>query len=756
MKITIRLIVSLLFVVALVAIVFSFLQVRNEKDRLISELERRTIILAESLQESVRPLVQSNSIPRLNRLMERFGNRERLKGVAIFDGQGNILASTPDLAPKIQQPSPQAVSSIAENRPLGSFIEVDDRKIYLYTLPLLQEEKVIGALALFHDASYINVRLKGIWKHNLFRFLTLSILIVIITLLVVRWSITGPIAQISKWMRELRMGREKISGPVISPRGNVLAPLISEVTHLAKSLAMARAMAEEEAKLRVQAESLWTVYRLKEHMRVELRGKRLFLVSNREPYMHVKDGRNIKFVIPAGGLVTALDPVMRICDGIWIAHGAGEADREVVDGDDKLRVPPDKPAYTLKRIWLTKEEENGYYYGFSNEGLWPLCHITHTRPIFRLDDWVYYQQVNEKFAEALLKEISDEESPLILIQDYHLALLPLLVKERRPDARVSLFWHIPWPNPEVYGICPWHQEILIGMLGADIIGFHIQFHCNNFLDTVDRFLESKIDWEQFSVDRGGHTTLVKPFPISVEFDRSTLDNIAGTQEKELLKEHLLKEMGVQARYLGVGVDRIDYTKGILERFRAIERFLEKYPQFVGEFTFVELGAPSRTHIKRYRDLLADAEEMVDRINWRFKTKGWRPIVFLKAHHSHEEINRFYKVADICMVTSLHDGMNLVSKEFVASRDDEDGVLILSQFTGASRELKDAVIVSPYDIEEMADAIYLSLNMEPPKRSERMKRMRQVVKEHNIYRWAGNLITTCARLRMPEITDQKRE
>jgi trehalose 6-phosphate synthase len=753
MKITIRLIVSLLFVIALVAVIFSYYQVHSEENRLVSELERRTIILAESLQESVKPIVQSDSRQKLDRLVERFGNRERLKGIIVYNAQGDILSSTTELVPKISQPLPEVVSSITENQPIDGFINIDGKKTYIYVLPFSEEDKIIGTLAIFHDASYIDVRLKGIWGNNLFRFLTLSILIVAITLLVIRWSITGPIAQFTDWMRELRLGKGKSNQPNTSLRGDMLAPLISEVTYLAKSLSMARARAEEEARLRVRAESLWTANRLKEHMRVELSKKKLFLVSNREPYMHVKDGRDIKCIVPAGGLVTALDPVMRICDGIWVAHGSGDADKEVVDANDKLRVPPEEPAYTLKRIWLTKEEENGYYYGFSNEGLWPLSHITHTRPIFRLDDWIHYQKINEKFTEALLKEITDEESPLVLIQDYHLALLPLLVKEKRPDAKVALFWHIPWPNPEAYGICPWQQEILIGMLGADIIGFHTQFHCNNFLDTVDRFLESKIDWEQFSVTRANHITLVKPFPISVSFD-SFSDKATAIQEKSSLRETMLKEIGIQAKYIGVGVDRIDYTKGIPERLRAIERFLEKYPEFVGEFTFVELGAPSRTHIKRYRELMTEIEEMVDKLNWRFHAKGWKPIVFLKAHHSHEEIYRFYKIADLCMVTSLHDGMNLVAKEFVTSRADEDGVLILSQFTGASRELKDAIIVNPYDIEEMAEAIRTSLTMEPLERTERMQRMRALVREHNIYRWAGNLITSLARLRPAEISDEK--
>jgi alpha,alpha-trehalose-phosphate synthase [UDP-forming] len=752
-KITIRLIVSLLLVVALVAVIFSFYQVHSENIRLTSEMERRSIILAESLQEAAMPLVQNNSLSRLTHLVERFGNRERLKGIAVLDSQGNIMASTPDLKPYIKQPLPQAVSSMTEERSIDGFIDINGKKTYIYSLPLSVEDNILGSLALFYDASYIDVRLYAIWKHNLLRFITLSIFIVVITLLVVKWSIMGPIAHIAEWMRDLRIGKGKISQPVTTMRGDVLAPLISEVTQLAKSLAIARTRAEEEARLRIQGESLWTTNRLKEHMRAELKGKKLFLISNREPYMHTKDGRNIKCITPAGGLVTALDPVMRICEGVWIAHGSGEADREFTDGNDKLRVPPEEPAYTLKRVWLTKEEEDGYYYGFSNEGLWPLCHITHTRPIFRLEDWVYYQQVTEKFADALMKEIADEESPLILIQDYHLALLPLLIKEKRPDARVAIFWHIPWPNPEAYGICPWHQEILMGMLGADIIGFHIQFHCNNYLDTADRFLESKIDWERFSINRGGHSTSVKPFPISVSFEGIS-EKIATLQEKALLRENILKEIDVHAEYLGVGVDRIDYTKGIPERFRAVERFLEKYPEFVGKFTFIELGAPSRTHIKRYRELTTEVEELVDKINWRFRMKGWKPIVFLKAHHSHEDINRFYRASDICMVTSLHDGMNLVAKEYVVARDDEDGVLILSKFAGASRELRDAIVINPYDIEEMADSIYISLTMESSERTERMKRMRTVVREHNIYRWAGSLITTLARLRPSDLSNDK--
>jgi trehalose-6-phosphate synthase len=748
MKITIRLIVSLVLVVALAVFAFSLYQVSNEKARLARDLERRSLILAESLQESIAPLIQANAIARLNRIVEKFGNRERLKGIAVFDTQGIILTSTHQLKPQIAQPFPQAVNSVAENRSMGSFMALEGQKMYIYTVPLFGEDDyAAGALTTFNDISYIDIRLREIWKDNILRFFTLSLLVVFSTILVVRWSITGPIARLAEWMRELRTTKEEKGHSAVLPRGDVLGPLISEVTHLAKSLSMARAKAEEEVQLRLKSDSLWTSSSLKEFMRAELKGKKLFLISNREPYMHIKEGRVTNCIVPAGGLVTALDPVMRICNGIWIAHGSGDADREFVDAHSKVRVPPEEPSYTLKRIWLTKEQEDGYYYGFSNEGLWPLCHITHTRPIFRLEDWICYQKVNELFAEALLEEIAHEKSPLVLIQDYHLALLPFLVKKKRPDARVALFWHIPWPNPESFGICPWRQEILIGMLGADLLSFHIQFFCNNFLDTVDRFLESQIDWDQFSVNRGRHATLVKPFPISVSYDPSA-ELEAATIDKTVTRKCILKELGIQAKYVGVGVDRIDYTKGIPERFKAIERFLEKYPEFVEEFTFIELGAPSRGHIKKYRELMIEVEETVEKINWRFHTKTWKPIVYLKAHHTHEEIDRYYRASDICMVTSLHDGMNLVAKEFIISRYDNDGVLILSQFAGASRELKDAVIVNPYDIEEMADAIKFALTLGPSEKSDRMQRMRSVVKEHNIYRWAGKLITELSHVRLP--------
>jgi len=345
---------------------------------------------------------------------------------------------------------------------------------------------------------------------------------------------------------------------------------------------------------------------------------------------------------------------------------------------------------------------------------------------------------------------------VILVQDYHFALVPKMIKDARPDARVAIFWHIPWPNPEAFAICPWRRELLDGLLGADLIGFHIQSHCNNFLDTVDRTFESRIDRERFAVNRHGHFTYVRPFPISVAFSN---DSGAASPAKSsyLERAELLSALGIQATMLGVGVDRVDYTKGIPERFRAIELFFEKYPSYRRQFTFVQIGAPSRTHIRRYHELMAEVEAEAERINRRFQTSEWRPIVFLPRHHSHEQIQPYYRTADLCMVTSLHDGMNLVAKEYVAARRDEQEALILSQFAGASHELVDALVVNPYDTEELAGAIHRALEMPPEEKRARMARMRSYVREHNIYRWAGNLVEELAAIRLdaPPPEDQNR-
>jgi trehalose-6-phosphate synthase/uncharacterized membrane protein affecting hemolysin expression len=745
MRIRLHLILSLMLAVALVALTFAHYQVRAEKHGLRSDLEKRAEILAESLEETVVPLLQKRSQKNLLRIVERFGNRERLAGVVVYDEHGTTLAITSGLSGRLATLPDAIAQAIAQNSSHGEFLTLGQTYMHLYVLPLHQEETVVGALAIFHDASYIEAQSGRIWRDTFLRVSLQTLLITLITLLVIRWSIEGPIARTVEWMRELRMGgaqqRQRLS------EKDIFQPFTQEVTHFVKSLEAARAAAEEEARLREAAESLWTAERLRVHVQSKLQGSPLFVVSNREPYMHVRHGKSTEVLVPASGLVTALEPILRACDGTWVAHGAGDADRETADEHARLRVPPEESRYTLRRVWITKEEEEGYYYGFANEGLWPLCHIAYTRPVFRAGDWEHYQEVNRRFARAVLEEMAEIENPALLVQDYHFALLPRLIKDKRPDARVAIFWHIPWPNPQAFGICPWQREILNGLLGADLIGFHIQGHCNFFLETVDEALESRIDWERFAVNRLGHFTLVRPFPISVSVPEATPEPTSKRGSIYLDRAALFKDMGVQATFMGVGVDRVDYTKGILERFRGIERFMEKCPAYRGQFTFVQIGAPSRTHIKRYNDLFAEVGAEADRINWRFQVGQWKPIVFLNRHHGHKEIEAYYKAADLCMVTSLHDGMNLVAKEFVAAREDGQGALILSRFTGAARELRDALVVNPYDTEQLAEAIRFALEMDPEERRARMQRMRRAVKEHNVYRWAGNLITELSEIRL---------
>jgi trehalose 6-phosphate synthase len=632
------------------------------------------------------------------------------------------------------------------NEGVSQFLRIGGEPMHAYYLALHDETSISGVLAIFHDASYIEAQSERIWRETVWHVIAQVLLIVLVTVLIIRWSIVLPISRTAQWMKDLRGGRIRPRPPL--PKEDFLALFSQEVVNFARSLSEARAAAAEEARLRETGESMWTPERLRVSVQSKLRGS-LYIVSNREPYMHVRRGKNVEAFVPASGLVTALEPILRACDGTWIAHGSGDADREAVDEHDRLRVPPDKPEYTLRRVWLTPDEEQGYYYGFSNEGLWPLCHIAHTRPIFRSSDWQSYQDANRKFADAVLEEMRGAQHALLLVQDYHFALLARMVKEARPDVRIAIFWHIPWPNPEAFGICPWQKELLDGLLGADLVGFHTQAHCNNFLETVDAALESRIEWERFAVKRRDHTTFVRPFPISVDFRESSAEPGATAASPYALRASLLKSIGIEASFLGVGVDRVDYTKGIIERLRGIERFLERWPAYWGKFTFVQIGAPSRTTIPRYHDLLVEVEAEAARINARFLHGNWKPIALLTRHHSHEEILPYYRAADFCMVTSLHDGMNLVAKEFVAAREDEGGALILSQFTGATRELRDALVINPYDTDQVADAIRIALEMDADERQLRMRRMRHVVKEHNVYRWAGNLIAELSEIRIDE-------
>ncbi len=740
---SIRLIVSLIVGITLVSLSSSYYEALSEKRGLRRDLQRRAEVLGESLAGNVERDLEKGSAQDLQRIVQHFGNREHLAGLAIYGRQGNLLAITPELSSILATLPPVMSQALRENHGTGEFQRIGASSFHIYALPLHEGDEVIGGLVIVHDAGYIREESLHIWRETFLRVLAYVFLIVLITLLIVRWSIAGPIARTAQWMRALRTGR--ISSRQNATDMDLFRPLVREVAAFADSLNQARSAAETEAHLRESSESLWTPDRLAVHVRKRLDGGRLFVVSNREPYMHMRRGKSVEVVVPPSGVVTAIEPILRVCDGTWIAHGSGDGDLETVDEHDRLRVPPEDPRYSLRRVWLDRAEEEGYYYGFSNEGLWPLCHIAHTRPIFRAEDWKCYQDVNLKFADALLEEMTDVEKPIVLVQDYHFALLPRIIKERRPEARVAIFWHIPWPAPQAFDISPWRRELVDGLLGADLIGFHIQSHCNNFLQTVDRVLEARVDWEHFSVTRLDHLTLVQPFPISV--DLTDAGQPESTQDSYVERSALFKALGIEATLMGVGVDRVDYTKGILERFLAIERFLEKYPRYQGQFTFVQIGAPSRSHLKRYHDLMAEVEAEADRINWRFQTEKWKPIAFLNRQHNHQEIQSYYRAADLCLVTSLHDGMNLVAKEFVASRHDDRGVLILSCFTGAAHELLDALQINPYDIDQTAEAIRFALEMAPEEQQVRMRRMRKTVREHNVYRWAASLIAELCELRL---------
>lgn len=736
-----RLIVSLVVGVTIVSLCSSGYEALVAKRNLRRDLQKRASVLAESLAGNVDRDLERGTVQTLRRTVQQFANRENLMGLAVYGAQGQVVSETPELEPLIDQTPPQVLQTLKTNQESDVFERLGDKPVHICVVPLRHQDKFLGALAIVHDASYIRAQILQIWRETFLSALVYVVLIALITLLIVRWSIEGPIARTANWMRTLRTGRMSASRIGV-PDVELFRPLAREVATFAESLNSARTAAEREARLRVEGQSLWTAERLAADISTRLGSGRLFVVSNREPYVHTQRGRSVQVSVPPSGLITALEPVLRACHGTWVAHGGGSADRDFVDRNNRLQVPPDDPQYTLRRVWLTKEEEEGYYYGFANEGLWPLCHIAHTRPIFREVDWTRYQIVNRKFADALLEEIKDTPRPVVLVQDYHFALLPRMIKQKRPDAKVAIFWHIPWPNPEAFGICPWQREVVDGLLGADLIGFHLQSHCNNFLETTDQIVESRINWEHFTVQRREHTTTVRPFPISVELDESAPENSATEA-----RTALLKSLDIDALFIGVGVDRVDYTKGILERFLALERFFEKNPRYLGQFTFVQVAAPSRSHLKRYHDLEAEIEAEAGRINWRFQRDQWRPILCLNQQHSHQEIQPLYKAADVCMVTSLHDGMNLVAKEFVAARNDESGVLILSIFTGAAHELRDALQVNPYDTDQMADAIRVALEMDPEEKQARMRRMRRTIRERNIYRWAANLITELTELRL---------
>ncbi|MDD5108205.1 MAG: trehalose-6-phosphate synthase [Candidatus Omnitrophica bacterium] len=736
-------ILPILIIVAIGFTVFGIMQIRFTQDKLMDDLQKKAKAVAESIDFSAKTILLNNDLKSASRLVESFQKRERLQGCIIYDKEGKVFAITERFSDWKEQEKPYLQDILASKTPRGVLENFKDYAVYSYIIPVNDDEgNILGMVEVIYDTSYVFTTMTDLWRRLSVSLISLLVLIVLIMFLIQRQIFTLPVVRLTKWFQYFQRGETEQAYPIKGK--DELGKLASEVEQVALSLRVARKVVSQKATERIEKDELWTESKLRDLIHARLGENALFVVSNREPYMHVIDDvtGQPKCIRPASGVVTAIDPILRACGGTWVGHGSGNADRKFVNSKDKLGVPPGDNRYILKRVWLSKEEEEGYYYGFANEGLWPLCHMTHTRPLFRESDWQMYKKVNQKFADSILSELP-AKNPFVFIQDYHFTLLAMMIKEKRPDARIALFWHIPWPNPEVFSTCPYHKQILEGMLACDLIGFHVQSHCNNFLETSNRLLESRVDTEKFSIVRLGKETFVRAFPISVDgyLNQGKQDlGLAGEMDR------IKKEFELEGKIVAIGVDRIDYTKGLIERILAVDRFIEKNPQYKNKFVFIQLAAPSRTHIKHYHDLMNEVDELVEKKNWKYSEGEWRPIVYLKKHFSPEEIKPYYALADICIVSSLHDGMNLVAKEYVASKSSLDGALILSRFTGAAKELTDSILINPYSIEEFSDAIKLAIEMPLEEKRKRMENMRKIVSENNVYRWAGNIVTELTALK----------
>ena len=482
---------------------------------------------------------------------------------------------------------------------------------------------------------------------------------------------------------------------------------------------------------------IWTKDDLLRQVQAELGDHKLILVSNREPYVHRREGDRLLVQQPASGMAAAIDPILKACGGTWIAHGSGPADREAVDERGHVAVPPEDPKYTLRRIWLTPQQEQDYYYGCSNESLWPLCHMVYTRPVFEDHYWDAYREVNQIFADAVLEEAGDGPA-FVFVQDYHFALLPRMVKERNPRLTVAQFWHIPWPTQEMFRTFPWGEEMLEGLLGNDLLGFHLRYHSRNFTEAVRLGIEARADQTGFDMTRREHVTRVRAFPISIDYQQSAA--LGASPEAAAEEERWRKEYRLEGKLVGIGIERSDYTKGIPERLRAVDRMLEQWPEYRGQLVFVQIAVPSRAQLHHYQKLDDEITRLTEEINGRWGQGDYTPVILLKEQHGAASMAGLHRVANFCVVSALHDGMNLVAKEFCASRADEDGVLILSRFTGAARELTDALQVNPFAISELAQAGHQALQMPVEERTHRMRKMRHQIEHNNIYRWASELLS----------------
>jgi trehalose 6-phosphate synthase len=689
-----------------------------------TDVEMRAKVVMNTMGETLPTLLDRSELPRLRRFLSKVTEDERLLAVLACRPDGQTLYQTDRTPPQVS-----CATGTAASEPASRVLRTPQGTVHVARYDLQAADGQPAVVLLVHDMSFIDRRYTKA-RDYLIAFGVMSAVVLALLSVFAAWLL------LRRWgtllVRDIRSRRF-----LDDAEGHSSAPILSQVRQVLRDL-------EHDQRLEIDYRENWTPNALAHVVRQSLDSPQMIVVSNREPYIHNRgpDGKPV-VQVPASGMVTALEPIIRACSGVWVAHGSGSADRDVVDLHDRVSVPPSDPAYTLRRVWLDEEEENGFYFGFSNEGLWPLCHLAYVRPSFREGDWRQYQAVNRKFADVVLKEARTDH-PVVFVQDYHFALLPAMVRQRIPGATVVLFWHIPWPNAETFGVCPWKEELLTGMLRADILGFHTRYHCQNFLETVDRYVECQIDREHMTVTIQGHVCRVAPYPISIEWPPRWLEGLPSAEDcaRAVRQRYAL---GDEVR-IGVGVERWDFTKGIVERFLAVEQLLEQDPSWRGRVTLLQVAAPTRSKLPAYRQLRQETEETAARINAAYGTDRWKPIVLIGEHQEPTQVFELYRAADFCLVNSLHDGMNLVAKEFVAARDDHDGVLILSTFAGASRELIEALLVNPYDLSETAAAIRQALRMDRDERRERMRLMRRTVKENNVYRWAGRMLMDAARVR----------
>jgi trehalose-6-phosphate synthase len=690
-----------------------------------SDVQLRAQLVMHSMEEPITDLVEKGNESRLRNYLGKITADERLLAVLVCRPDGTTLFKT-ERAPATITCETSAASSLASSK----VVQLPSGSVQISRFDFDDVQPTPFRVLMLHDLSFVDRRQRTA-RDFVLVFVGISVLLLALLIVLVAWL------QLRRWVKVLigDIRGQRFLDNAESPRSSL--PILSQVRQVL-------AEAEEKQRLEIDFRENWTPQALRQVVRDHLRSSQVIIVSNREPYIHNFDAEHRPVAqVPASGMVTALEPIMRACSGVWVAHGAGTADRATVDRYDQIRVPPDDPTYTLRRVWLTEEEERGYYYGFSNEGLWPLCHLAYVRPAFRASDWRTYEDVNAKFAEVVAAE-ANTDSPVILIQDFHFALLPELIRKKIPKATIALFWHIPWPNAETFGVCPWKREMLLHMLSADILGFHTRYHCQNFLDAVDRFVECQIDHEHMTVTLQGHVCRVAPYPISIEWPPRWLQylpDVATCRAAVHERYHIAAEVTI-----GLGVERWDFTKGILERFQALEILLDKNPRHRGRISLLQIAAPSRSQLPAYQALQRQTYSEVERINSKFAEGSWLPIVLIDEHQEPLRVFELYRAADFCLVNSLHDGMNLVAKEFVAARDDEDGVLILSTFAGASRELAEAVLINPFDVTETANAMEVAMRMDRDERRSRMSLMRRTVKENNVYRWAGRMLMDAARIR----------